>query len=195
MSSGGHRGFTVVTIITLIFAPFFTHHEWVYKLVGETHKTQIVQCAPKQPCPATRTVVNIVREPIPTGGGDHGGGDQGGGGDKGGKGGGGDQGGKGGNGAGWQGGRRRPRWQGQALTPLMLLVSGVLVAFDFQNLLSWWHGRLIKPGQARHHGLHDRGAAVRPSSLLRRPQPDRVLPGQCPRRARGDSGSHGNLRR
>ena len=27
----------------------------------------------------------------------------------------------------------------------MLIVSGILVAFDFQNLLSWWHGRLLKP--------------------------------------------------
>jgi cellulose synthase/poly-beta-1,6-N-acetylglucosamine synthase-like glycosyltransferase len=27
----------------------------------------------------------------------------------------------------------------------MLVVSAVLVAFDFQNLLSWWHGRLLKP--------------------------------------------------
>lgn len=26
----------------------------------------------------------------------------------------------------------------------MVVVSAVLVAFDFQNLLSWWHGRLIK---------------------------------------------------
>ncbi len=31
----------------------------------------------------------------------------------------------------------------------MLVVSAVLVAFDFQNLLSWWHGRLIKPGKRR----------------------------------------------
>ena len=109
MNSGGHRGFTVVTIITLIFAPIFTHHEWVYRLVGETKVTHVEQCAPQQPCPPTRTIVNIVREPIPVGnpgggdqggGGDHGGGDQGsgrGGGDHGGggQGGGGDHGGKG----------------------------------------------------------------------------------------------------
>src|ERR1700704_2629298 len=39
---------------------------------------------------------------------------------------------------------RRQRPEGQPLTPLMVVVSAVLVAFDFQNLLSWWHGRLIK---------------------------------------------------
>ena len=36
MNSGVHRGFTVVTIITLIFAPFFSHHEWMWRLVGQT---------------------------------------------------------------------------------------------------------------------------------------------------------------
>jgi len=34
----------------------------------------------------------------------------------------------------------------------MLIVSVVLVAFDFQNLLSWWHGRLIGPAE---HGIAD----------------------------------------
>jgi cellulose synthase/poly-beta-1,6-N-acetylglucosamine synthase-like glycosyltransferase len=38
------------------------------------------------------------------------------------------------------------------LTPLMLVVSAVLVAFDFQNLLSWWHGRLIKRAE---HSITD----------------------------------------
>ena len=28
----------------------------------------------------------------------------------------------------------------------MLVVSTVLVAFDFQNLLAWWHGKLVTPG-------------------------------------------------
>jgi cellulose synthase/poly-beta-1,6-N-acetylglucosamine synthase-like glycosyltransferase len=31
----------------------------------------------------------------------------------------------------------------------MLVVAAVLVAFDFQNLLSWWGGRTITPGDAR----------------------------------------------
>ncbi len=34
----------------------------------------------------------------------------------------------------------------------MVVVSAVLVAFDFQNLLSWWHGRLLEPAE---HGTAD----------------------------------------
>ena len=34
----------------------------------------------------------------------------------------------------------------------MLVVSAVLVAFDFQNLLSWWHGRLLERAD---HGTSD----------------------------------------
>jgi hypothetical protein len=30
---------------------------------------------------------------------------------------------------------------------LLVLVSLVLVAFDFQNILSWWHGKLVTPGE------------------------------------------------
>jgi len=37
------------------------------------------------------------------------------------------------------------------VTPLVLAVSAVLVAFDFQNLLAWWHGRLVTPGEQRSH--------------------------------------------
>jgi len=29
----------------------------------------------------------------------------------------------------------------------MLVVSAALVAFDFQNLLAWWHGKLVRPGE------------------------------------------------
>jgi hypothetical protein len=29
---------------------------------------------------------------------------------------------------------------------LMIVVSTILVAFDFQNLLAWWHGKLVSPG-------------------------------------------------
>jgi cellulose synthase/poly-beta-1,6-N-acetylglucosamine synthase-like glycosyltransferase len=35
------------------------------------------------------------------------------------------------------------------MTPLMLVVSAVLVAFDFQNLLAWWRGKLVSPGEPR----------------------------------------------
>lgn len=75
MNSGGHRGFTVVTIIVLIFAPFFSHHKWMWRLIGQTKTTHLEQCAPKQPCPAQKVIVNIERLPIPGGGGhDSGGG-------------------------------------------------------------------------------------------------------------------------
>ena len=40
MNSGGHRGVTVVTVVTLIFAPVLKHHGWVWKLVGKTKETQ-----------------------------------------------------------------------------------------------------------------------------------------------------------
>ena len=33
------------------------------------------------------------------------------------------------------------------MTPLFIVVSAVLVAFDFQNLLAWWHGKLVQPGE------------------------------------------------
>lgn len=29
----------------------------------------------------------------------------------------------------------------------MIVVSAALVAFDFQNLLAWWHGKLVPPGE------------------------------------------------
>jgi len=32
-------------------------------------------------------------------------------------------------------------------SPLLIVVSIVLVAFDFQNLLAWWHGKLVQPGE------------------------------------------------
>jgi hypothetical protein len=59
MNSGGHRGFTVVTIVTLMFAPIFSHHHWMWKLVGKTEQTQIVQCAPHAPCPNKKRIVTI----------------------------------------------------------------------------------------------------------------------------------------
>ena len=62
MNSGGHRGFTVVTIITLIFAPFFAHHQWVWHLVGKTKETHVEKCVVHQPCPPHQVIVNIVKE-------------------------------------------------------------------------------------------------------------------------------------
>jgi len=33
------------------------------------------------------------------------------------------------------------------VTVLTITIAAVLVAFDFQNLLSWWHGKLVTPGE------------------------------------------------
>jgi hypothetical protein len=65
MNSGGHRGFTVVTIVTLIFSPVFVNHHWLYKLTGRTTETEQVACAPKDPCPARKTIVEVVMPPLP----------------------------------------------------------------------------------------------------------------------------------
>ena len=65
MNSGGHRFFTVVTIITLIFAPFFSHHHWFYRLTSITSETHSVPCVVTQPCPSSRLIVNVVYLPIP----------------------------------------------------------------------------------------------------------------------------------
>lgn len=35
------------------------------------------------------------------------------------------------------------------MSPLFIAVSVALVAFDFQNLLAWWHGKLLSPGEER----------------------------------------------
>ena len=65
MNSGGHRGFTTVTIVTLLFAPIFAHHHWMWRLVGKTKETKIVQCVPTQPCPHHLRIVNVVTLPQP----------------------------------------------------------------------------------------------------------------------------------
>jgi hypothetical protein len=62
MNSGGHRGFTVVTVITLIFAPFFAHHHWVWRFVGKTKETHVEKCVVHQPCPPHRVIVNVERQ-------------------------------------------------------------------------------------------------------------------------------------
>jgi hypothetical protein len=65
VNSGGHRGFTVVTIVTLIFAPIFSHHHWMWRLVGKTKETHVEQCVVAQPCPHHKRIVKIVTLPAP----------------------------------------------------------------------------------------------------------------------------------
>jgi len=38
------------------------------------------------------------------------------------------------------------------VTLLMIVVSAAPVAFDFQNLLARWHGRLVQPGERASPG-------------------------------------------
>jgi hypothetical protein len=71
MNSGSHRGFTVVTIITLIFGPIFLHHNWVYRLKSITSETQTVACAVEKPCPESKLIVNVIFEPLPRRAGNH----------------------------------------------------------------------------------------------------------------------------
>jgi hypothetical protein len=71
MSSGSYRGFTVVTIITLIFSPIFMHHQWLYRLTGTTSETHTVQCVVNKPCPTRQLIVNVVFQPIPRKAGNH----------------------------------------------------------------------------------------------------------------------------
>lgn len=71
MNSGSHRGFTVVTIITMIFAPIFLHHHWMYRLASVTSETHSVRCVVHEPCPASQTIVKIVVQPLPRGAGNH----------------------------------------------------------------------------------------------------------------------------
>jgi hypothetical protein len=65
MNSGGHRGFTVVTIVTLIFSPVFAHHHWLYRLTSWTSESHVEQCVARQPCPAFKRIVNIVKPELP----------------------------------------------------------------------------------------------------------------------------------
>ena len=66
MNSGSSRGFTVVTIITLIFSPIFVHHHWLYDLVSRTSETHTEACVIDRPCPAHVTVVQVVKPDLPT---------------------------------------------------------------------------------------------------------------------------------
>jgi hypothetical protein len=53
----------VVTIVTLMFAPLFAHHHWMWQLVGKTEQSHVEQCVVNQPCPKKQRIVNIVTLP------------------------------------------------------------------------------------------------------------------------------------
>ncbi len=66
MQSAGHRGFTVVTVMTLIFTPMLKGHHWVDVLTGKTTERTIVECQPSEPCPAQKHITQkVVLPPQP----------------------------------------------------------------------------------------------------------------------------------
>jgi hypothetical protein len=68
VKSAGTRGFTVVTIVVLVFAPVLKQHGWAYKLVSRHETTTTVACAAADPCPATRTETQkqYLSDPVTT---------------------------------------------------------------------------------------------------------------------------------
>jgi hypothetical protein len=66
MQSAATRGFTVVTVVTLLFTPLWRgHHHWVDVLTGKTTETTVVTCQPNEPCPAQKHSTNKVVLPHP----------------------------------------------------------------------------------------------------------------------------------
>jgi hypothetical protein len=65
MQSAATRGFTVVTVVTLIFAPVWKGNHWVSVLTGKKTETTVVKCQPNDPCPARKHVTQKVVLPHP----------------------------------------------------------------------------------------------------------------------------------
>jgi hypothetical protein len=64
--SGGFRGFTVVTVVTIMVAPVFRGHHWLWEIIGRSEKTEIRQCVVHQPCPRHERIVEVVTVQAPT---------------------------------------------------------------------------------------------------------------------------------
>jgi hypothetical protein len=65
MQSAATRGFTVVTVMTLIFTPVWKGNHWVDVLTGKTKETTAVKCQPDEPCPAQKHITKKVVVPQP----------------------------------------------------------------------------------------------------------------------------------
>jgi hypothetical protein len=65
MQSVATRGFTVVTIVTLIFTPVWRGKHWVDLLTGRKTETTIVKCDSSDPCPAHKQVTQKIVLPNP----------------------------------------------------------------------------------------------------------------------------------
>ena len=65
MQSAATRGFTVVTLVTLVFTPLWKGNPWVDVLTGKTTETTVVKCQPNGPCPAQKHITKTVVLPHP----------------------------------------------------------------------------------------------------------------------------------
>ena len=65
MQSAATRGFTVVTVVTLIFAPLWKGNHWINVLTGKTTETKVVKCQATDPCPARKHITQKVVLPHP----------------------------------------------------------------------------------------------------------------------------------
>jgi len=63
MRSVGQRGATVVTIVTLVFAPVAKGKHWVWRLFSSSSTVTTVACADNQPCPAQQKIVDKIYLP------------------------------------------------------------------------------------------------------------------------------------
>ena len=60
MQSAATRGFTVVTVVTLIFTPVWKGKHWVNVLTGKKTETTVVKCEPNEPCPTQKHLTRHV---------------------------------------------------------------------------------------------------------------------------------------
>jgi hypothetical protein len=65
LQSAATRGFTSVTIVTLLFTPLWRGHHWVDVLTGKTTETTVVTCQPNESCPAQKHITKKVALPRP----------------------------------------------------------------------------------------------------------------------------------
>ena len=65
MQSAATRGFTIVTVVTLIFTPVWKGRHWIDFLTSRKTETTIVKCQPDDPCPARKHLTQRVVQPNP----------------------------------------------------------------------------------------------------------------------------------
>jgi hypothetical protein len=65
MQSAATRGFTVVTLLTMVFTPLWKGNHWGDLLTGKTTETAVVKCQPNEPCPAQKHITKKVVSPHP----------------------------------------------------------------------------------------------------------------------------------